>query len=203
MQRRYQTWIVAATAILMLCEQFIKSPEIATAAKEVRSWGLIVAAFALGLGTVNLVMIHGDKISKKKEGWSNSIVLMAGLVVFAVMGVVLGTSNKTYTSMYDTMVSPMATALFGTLIFYIVSAGYRSFVVRRLESGVILASALIVMLAQIPLGRLISPAIPAAATWLQNIPNNAGQRGLVIGAAVGAVANGLRVMLGLERNFGG
>jgi hypothetical protein len=187
----------------MLCEQFIKSPELAAAAKEVRSWGLIVAAFALGLGTVNLVMIHTDKVSKKKEGWANSIVLMAGLLVFAIMGVSLGTSHKTYTTMYDTFVSPMATAMFGTLIFYIVSAGYRSFVIRRLESAVILASALIVMLSAVPIGRMISPLIPEAATWLQNIPNNAGQRGLVIGAAVGAVANGLRVMLGLERNFGG
>ncbi len=203
MQRRYQTWIVAATAILMLCEQFVKSPGLAAAAKEVRSWGLIVAAFALGLGTVNLTMIHGDKISKKKEGWFDSLVLMAGLVVFAIAGIVLGTSHKTYSAMYDTTVSPMATALFGTIIFYIVSAAYRAFVVRRAESGVILVTALIVMLAQVPLGRLISPMIPEAATWLQNIPNNAGQRGLVIGAAVGAVANGLRVMLGLERNFGG
>jgi len=202
LQRRYQTWIVAATAILMLLEQFVKSTEIATAAKEVRNWGIIVAAFALGLGTVNLTMIHGDKVTKRKEGWIDSLVLMAGLVVFAGMGIALGTSHKTYSTMYDTLVSPMATAMFGTLIFYIVSAAYRSFVARKLESTVILVTALIVMLAQIPIGRLISPALPQMAEWLQNIPNNAGQRGLVIGAAIGAVANGLRVMLGLERNFG-
>lgn len=202
MQRRYQTWIVSITALLMAGEYYLKAPLVADIAKEVRIWGIIIGIFALSLGTVNLAVLHGQKIRNQKSGWLNSAVMLCAIVVFALTGITQGTGSRVYTDLYDAFLAPMATALFGTLIFFIVSAGYRSFVIRKLESGVILVSALIVMLAAVPLGRMISPLIPDAATWMQDIPNNAGQRGLVIGAAIGAVANGLRVMLGLERNFG-
>lgn len=203
MQRKYQIWIVAATALLMVAEHFFRAPIIQNSAREVRNWGILIAAFALGLGTINLAIIHVGKITAQKDNWGNSVVLMIGLVTFAVVGIIQGTTHPFYSSMFNTLIAPMAMALFGTLIFYIVSAAYRSFVIRKLESAVILASALVVMLAQVPIGRMISPMIPEMSTWLTNIPNNAGQRGIIIGAAIGAIANGLRVMLGLERNFGG
>jgi hypothetical protein len=34
-----------------------------------------------------------------------------------------------------------------------------------------------------------------------NIPNNAAKRAILIGAALGAIATGLKVILGLERNY--
>jgi len=202
-QRKYQIWIVTITALLMVAEHYFRIPAATTAARQVRVWGIIIAAFALGLGTINLALIHIERIRTQKQGWGNSIVLLTGLVVFTVVGVSQGTGSPTYTTLFNTFIAPMAVALFGTLIFYIVSAGYRAFVIRKTESAVILVTALIIMLAQIPIGRMISPMIPQASAWIQNIPNNAGQRGLIIGAAVGAVANGLRIMLGLERHFGG
>jgi uncharacterized membrane protein YhaH (DUF805 family) len=203
MQRRWQTVIVVITAVLMLMENFVKNDASAQAAKYVRNWGIIIGFFALALGTVNLLSIHGRRISDQKSGWFNSLVLITGMTVFAGMGIVNGTRDATLQLLFTNILSPMATAMFGTLIFYIVSSGYRSFVARKAESAVILVTAVFVMLGQIPLGRTISPMIPDIAQWLQDIPNNAGQRGLVIGAAIGAVANGLRVLLGLERNFGG
>jgi len=187
----------------MLGENFLKNDLISYWAKEVRNWGIIIGFFALALGTVNLVSIHGRRISDNKQGAFNSGVLLVGMVVFAGIGMVNGTRDPLLQTLFTNVLSPMATAMFGTLIFYIVSSGYRTFVARRAESTVILITALIVMFGQIPLGRTISPMIPDAFQWLQDIPNNAGQRGLVIGAAIGAVANGLRVLLGLERNFGG
>jgi hypothetical protein len=203
LQRRWQTIIIVITAVLMLLENFVKNDMIAYWAKEVRNWGIIIGFFALALGTVNLLSIHGRRISDQKQGWMNSIVLLVGMCTFAGIGIVAGTNNPLLQKLFSGILSPMATAMFGTLIFYIVSSGYRTFVARRAESTVILITALIVMLGQIPLGRAISPIIPDTFQWLQDIPNNAGQRGLVIGAAIGAVANGLRVLLGLERNFGG
>jgi hypothetical protein len=187
----------------MLLENFVKNDFIAYWAKEVRNWGIIIGFFALALGTVNLLTIHGRRISDQRAGWVNSIVLLVGMVTFAGLGIAFGTRDATLQLLFTNILSPMATAMFGTLIFYIVSSGYRTFVARRAESTVILITALIVMFGQIPLGRAISPIIPDTFQWLQDIPNNAGQRGLVIGAAIGAVANGLRVLLGLERNFGG
>ena len=36
--------------------------------------------------------------------------------------------------------------------------------------------------------------------WILDIPNNAGRRAIMMGAAIGAIATGLRVILGLERS---
>ena len=41
---------------------------------------------------------------------------------------------------------------------------------------------------------------PDLAQWLIDIPNNAGRRAIMMGAAIGAIATGLRVIIGLERS---
>lgn len=203
MLRKYQTWIVVITAALMLGEHYLKAPVVADAAKEVRNWGIIISTFALGLGTINLCQIHAGKLQEKRSGWWNSIALLVTLALFASVGITRGISDKFYASMFDSINAPLQSALFGMTVYFLVSASYRSFVVRKAESAVILVTALIVMLAAVPVGRMISPTIPAAADWLSKVVNSAGQRGIIIGAAIGAIANGLRTMLGLERNWGG
>ncbi len=203
MQRRYQTLIIAVTALLMLGEHYLKSPPIAEAAKEVRNWGVIISTFALGLGTVNILQLHSAKVSERKTGWLYSVALIITLGIFAVTGVTQGVSSKVYSRLFDSVNAPLQSALFGMTVYFLVSASYRSFVVRKTESAVILVTSIIIMLAAVPIGKQISPSIPATASWLNTVVNSAGQRGIIIGAAIGAIANGLRTMLGIERNLGG
>jgi hypothetical protein len=60
------------------------------------------------------------------------------------------------------------------------------------------------MLASVPVGLLISKWIPEANKWIMDIPNMSGQRGIIITSAIGSMAIGLRVVLGIERShFGG
>jgi hypothetical protein len=39
------------------------------------------------------------------------------------------------------------------------------------------------------------------ANWIMDIPNTAGQRAIMMGAALGVVATSLRVILGIERSY--
>jgi len=41
--------------------------------------------------------------------------------------------------------------------------------------------------------------LPWLTNWVMNVPNAAAQRGIIIGAALGAAAMSLRVLLGIER----
>jgi len=72
----------------------------------------------------------------------------------------------------------------------------------------LLLTASLIMLARVPMGeaflRLFSDAIPGFLdTYIMSGVNAAVQRGIIIGAALGAASMSLRVMLGIERTYMG
>ena len=56
------------------------------------------------------------------------------------------------------------------------------------------------MLAQIPMGEIISPLIPKISSWVVDYPNVAAQRAIKIGVSIGAVATALKIILGIDRS---
>ena len=47
---------------------------------------------------------------------------------------------------------------------------------------------------------LIGEKLPQFMNWIMDVPNIAARRAIFIGAALGAVSTGLRVILGIERS---
>jgi hypothetical protein len=168
---------------------------------------VIVAAFALPLGVVNLVGMNLSKIKQKKKGWPYSIVLLAGLVVmayFGVIGVIMGDSgfHPTFEALFESMVSPLQATMFSLLAFYVASAAYRAFRARNVEATILLVAAIIVMLGRIPFGDMLTGGrMTPLSEWIMNRPNAAAQRGIIIGAALGAASMSIRVILGIERTY--
>ncbi|MDP3488052.1 MAG: hypothetical protein Q8S19_09005 [Bacillota bacterium] len=168
-------------------------------------WTTIVAAFATGLASVNLIRIHVNSISRKRSGWINSIALVVSLAFFLVYrtAVELQPANKAlatgYANYFNNILSPLSAAMFAVLAFYIASASYRAFRARSLEATVLLVAAVLVMLGAAPIGAQILPQFPTIQQWLLNVPNMAGQRAIIMGAAIGGFATSLRILLGLER----
>jgi len=97
--------------------------------------------------------------------------------------------------------------MFALLAFFIASAAFRAFRVRTLEAGLLAAAALIVMLGRVPIGDQMTAWLPeplrlgAMQDWIMNVPQNAAKRAILIGAAMGVMATGLRVILGIERSY--
>jgi len=87
--------------------------------------------------------------------------------------------------------------------YYLLSAAYRSFRARSAEAAALLIAGCIVMLGRAPIGEVIWSKLPDLATWIVQYPNLAGNRGILIGAAVGVVGTGLRIMLGIDRPYFG
>ena len=93
--------------------------------------------------------------------------------------------------------------MFALLAFYIASAAFRAFRARNAEATVLLVAACIVMVARVPMGEnlpLVGEKLPQFMNWIMDVPNIAARRSIFIGAALGAVATGLRVILGVERS---
>jgi hypothetical protein len=104
--------------------------------------------------------------------------------------------------MYNRVYSPMSATMFALLAFFIASAAFRAFRIRSFEALLLAIAAFILMIGRVPIGNAIHPIIPAAADWLMEVPQNAAKRGILIGAALGVMATGIRLILGMEKTYG-
>ena len=86
------------------------------------------------------------------------------------------------------------------MAMFVVSAAFRAFRMRNVEATLLLGSAIILMIAAAPMGQALSPGLVDVGQWILDIPNNAGRRAIMMGAAIGAIATSLRIVLGLERS---
>ncbi len=197
--------IVFVISLVLVVDYYFPGSALKQPAAELLNWSLILAAVAMTLGVVNLVRINAKKIARRQKDWYNSVLLFFGLILFTGAGLYYGSStHPVYQKMFTVMPSTFSQAFWGVVLFFIVSAAYRGFVVRNWQATIILVSCCIVMLGQVPIGDVMIPGMSKAMIWLRDVPNLAGQRGIIIGAAVGAITQQLRVMIGLERSqFGG
>lgn len=167
-------------------------------------WATIVYAFALILGSVSLMGTHWRKIRLRASGALYSWVAMATLVATTAMGVIWGVGEQSPLGrFYNAVNSPLASTMFALLAFFIASAAFRAFRARNTEAALLLGAAIIVLLGRAPIGTLINRNLPDITNWIIDWPNNAGRRAIIMGAALGAIVTGLRVLLGMERQHVG
>jgi hypothetical protein len=191
----------------MVGEFFIPHYRYRAVTSELLEWGLILAAGAFILGLVNLIQVNLPVVIQKKEDWGYKLVMLITLAVTLGIGLYSGTGRQgdgqSYKWLFDYMFVPLNATMFALLAFYIASAAFRAFRARNLEATLLLAAAILVMLARVPIGEaipVIGDYLPKVMNWIMDVPNIAGRRAIFIGAALGAVSTGLRVILGLERS---
>ncbi len=186
--------------LVVIIVTYFSAPALAKVKGELDQWYLIATAFAVAVGLVNLAQIHMRKINQKREGWGYSIVLMVGMIGFLLFGLTVSSAgDPKFQWMYNTTVVPMNATMYSILVFYIASAAYRSFRIKTGEAAVLLIAAVIVMLGRVTIGEMISAMIPKWTSWIMNVPNTAGMRGVTIGATLGGISQALRVLIGIER----
>jgi hypothetical protein len=199
-----------------------KVPGVSFARDKVEQYMIIIYGFALLLGVVNVIQGNVRKIEKLRPGWPFAVSLLLGLFVMGTFGIlsafrvgpfegILTAPDGSDTPFFWTtryLFNPLQAAMFSLLAFYIASAAFRAFRVRNVEATVLLVAAFIVMLGRTPLGEYVfcwlpggERWLPAVTDWIMAVPNTAAQRGIIIGAALGAASLSLRVILGIERSY--
>lgn len=107
-----------------------------------------------------------------------------------------------YTFLYDGLFNQLGSAMFALLGVYIGAAAYRAFRVRSFESGLMMATAVVVMLGQISLGgsHAVSESISLqdVRQWLLEVPNSAAFRAIRLGAGVAGLMLAIRMWLSIE-----
>ncbi len=192
-------WLGFAGGVIVLLAAFFQPPVVQEPAKVFLEWNIILAAFALALGSGNLFRVHINNIRLKRGAWKFSFVTIITLAGYIALGVAVGPKAASYNWVFDTAYVPIQATLFALNAFWIATACYRAFRIRNSQAIVLLASGVIVMLGKVGIGNVMWSGFAPAADWIMNYPNSAGMRSLGMAAALGMLGVGIRVILGMER----
>ena len=187
--------------MLMLVQFFTPAAFFKQAYNIILDWKQVVLGFTFILGTWSLIRYHYTKISRRRENWQYSYVTLAGLAATVTAALVWKTATGPYPWLFNNVQVPMQSTVFALLAFFVASAAYRGFRLRNIEAGILLVTALIIMLGRIPIGELISGYIPATAEWILTVPSMSAKRAVLIGIGLGSITTALRVILGIERSY--
>lgn len=200
-------WVLASTVgILVLVGFFVSMPSLDSWIDALLQWATIIVAFGFVLGLVNVARVHGKRIVRREHGWPYSIVLLLSALTVLLLGLrpgSYGPGDALVQWVFRYVLEPLALTFFSLLAFFLVSAIFRTLRLRNLEAILAIIVAVIVLIGQMP----ISPPwafwqdLVQLQEWLLRVPAMAGVRAILIGAAVGAVATAMRVILGLERPY--
>lgn len=186
----------------------------------------VMAAFTVGLGIINLCMVHARNITQRREGWGNSVAFFVSMVLMFLVTIAnryapnllseevpqgrMAFIPAAFKILFEGAYTALNATVFSLLAFFITSAAYRAFRIRTAEAALLMAGALIVMLGQVPVGMWLTHWIPddtifrflrfeVMSEWLLSNINMPAQRGILFGVWVGALAMALRIWLSLER----
>ncbi|HET9327705.1 MAG TPA: hypothetical protein VFQ05_13145 [Candidatus Eisenbacteria bacterium] len=215
MKRELPLMITAAVGLFMILSFFVPHHVVSVPADFLQSSAIIIVAFGYVLGGANVLKLNAEAIYRRNPGWIYKLILVVALISTVVLGLFDGCNRKgafleegsSSKWIYDQFYSPMSATMFSMLAFYIASAAFRAFRIRTVEAGLLAVAALIVMLGRVPVGSLATSwlpgwlQLPTMQEWIMEIPQNAAKRAILIGAALGVMATGLRVILGIERSY--
>jgi hypothetical protein len=192
--------IIAILAGFIVVAEFLLGVEVV--GQKLLDWVIILAAFAVFLGLINVFRVHGARLVRRTSSLMErfySFILLITVIAVLVIGI-SGPQTPLMSWTYHYVYVPLSATMFSLLAFYIASAAYRVLRLRSAEAMVMLVVGLVVLLGQIPMGS-DWPILRDLREWVLSVPALAGIRGIIIGAALGAITTGLRVLMGLERRF--
>ncbi len=210
MRREIPLLITAVAGIVFVIQYFIPHAPFNHLDGWFSDWFSIVQACAIVLGSLNLLMISGQKIAGRKEGWGYAAVIIVSFFLITIVGFAGGEAFRDVGTGFDWLYNytyiPLSSTMYAILAFFVASASYRAFRARNAEATLLLLAAFFVMLGRVPIGDLLTMWMPEGfrisnlATWIMDFPQTAGQRAIMIGIALGLVSTSLRVILGIERS---
>lgn len=211
MKRQIPLVLCFLFGIVMIITQFSPHPVSESIFKRIIRGALIIEPFAFVLATITLIQTHINRIQRRIEHWEYSLVVFAGLIMMVVIGVPFGPENPVFVWLYTNVQVPMDATMFSLLAFFIASAAYRAFRARSMEATLLLVTALIVMLGNVPVGDLMWNELlswtgfenqaSAAREWILDNPNLSARRGIILGVSLGVISQSIRIILGIERSY--
>lgn len=211
LKRTLPAALAIAVGLFVLVALLLPVPLLSTIGTYFIDCAVIIAAFALFLGLLNVVRVHLRHIRERTSTWPYSIILLITLFLVLLVGLVTfvpaganqsqpsGPSHPAMQWIFANMLAPIQATFGALLVFLTLTAAYRLLRLRNVESAVLLVVALLVLGGQVSFGLL--PVLPQLRDWILDVPALAGMRGILLGVALGTVLTGIRLLLGVERPY--
>ena len=167
-------------------------------------WAVILAAVALLVGVVNLAQVHWNKISTRQPGSAYSTVLILSLLGTTLIAGVFGPTHPWSLWLFNNIQVPAESSLLALLTVVLIFGAAR-LIGRKMDlfTVVFVGTALLVLLGSASLPGLETSVFIDLRGWIQRVLATAGARGILLGVALGTIATGLRVLMGVDRPYGG
>jgi hypothetical protein len=197
--------VAIASGILILLGYFLHVDAIINLRTIMLQWAMILAAFALLIGVINLLRVHWNKARRGKVQSVNSLALLISFLVTVIVVGISSPSGKWSVWLFNSIQLPIESSLMALLSVILIVASIR-LIRRRMNafSVTFVITAILVLIGSI--SYIFLPQnnpLALIQQMLVNVPAVAGTRGILIGVALGAIATGLRVLLGADRPYGG
>jgi hypothetical protein len=205
LKRTLPAAVAITVGLAVLAAMFTPYPLLDVISTYLIDTAVIIAAFALFLGLLNVLRVHSRRIRERQPRRFYSIVLIAAMLLVLTLGLLpipnqpSGPSQPVVRWIFENVQLPIQASLSALLVFFIVTAAYRVLRVRNAESAVMLAVALIVLGGQVTVG--LVPVLPDLKNWILAVPAMAGVRGILLGVVLGTLLTSIRLLLGVERPY--
>ncbi len=162
-------------------------------------WFLISMATGIGVGFINLALLHYKNVVRRARKWWASVVVLVVMFPYLALIIYEDVTGPHVEWFLDAVTRPIGSTIFAMLAFFIFSAAYRAFRIKTLESTLLLAAGFIAMWGTAPIGGAIYAPIETWRQWLLDVVVTGSYRSITVGAFLGAYAVAIRILLGLER----
>ena len=202
LRREVPKIIVMVFGILMILGSYTTIPIFDTIKAELTSWTMTISAVSVWLGAVYATYANYQLYQRnKKDGTVHLIYFVVPFIVFGLQfgaGILYGVDSAQYLWYFTNIYSNIGATVYAVMFFTLASSAYRTFIASSWDATALLAGGLIYTLRQIPLFQAWLPGIVGFGEWVMLVPNVGGGRGAVIAAALGALALGIRTLMGKE-----
>ncbi|HEY6074659.1 MAG TPA: hypothetical protein VIV15_15060 [Anaerolineales bacterium] len=195
--------IAIAIGLLVLAGYFV--PALSGMQAVLLNWAMILAGVAALIGVFNLVSVHGNKIRAGGKGGVYSALLLLSLFATFVFALFLKPGHAAIQVLFNGVILPVEASLMAIIS---VSLLFAAIHMLRRSAGVMnitfLITALVVLIGSLslPFGQI--PLLgDTLRPWITQVLSMGGARGILIGVALGSLTTGLRVLLALDRPYGG
>lgn len=205
----FSTSVAILCGLIVLGGYFVQLDLLVTASRTLVEWAVLLSAFAVLLGIMNLLFVHSRKIFKKEKGAFYSILLAISLVITFLLGV-FSPSFSSITNLFEftfrAIQFPVEASLMALLPVTLTYGCIRLLRDRAsVFSIVLLVTTLLILLGMVslPLIGSIPLVSDTVRPFVTRVLAGSGARGILIGVALGALVTGLRVLLGFDRPYEG
>jgi quinol-cytochrome oxidoreductase complex cytochrome b subunit len=216
-KRLVATILAGVAGLFVLLDSSGQVPLLEFVASTLLNWVALLAAVALLVGFLSVVSSHIRRLARRENEWVYSFLLILSMAAVIISGTLIGYATTPdgapgYTvfprtlgeqpvrDLFRAIYQPLASSFLALLTFFSLSAVLRAVRKRTAEALVITFVAMVVLVASaLPTGAI--PFLGEGTRLMADYLAIAGARALLIGASLGAVVAGVRVLLGFDQPF--